>query len=175
MVLLKGVDEAGLSLLHQLRLSEGGAARPRPAGGAGRLLARARPPGALQGTVARLDKAESDAYFAAWACGIRRSAPGRRPSPSRSAHAELDRLVGEAEALRGRRGSAPGALGRLPAAPADGRVLAGAGRAPARPVSLAARASCGRSSAWRPRSRRGAGSATAHLACELEQLLDALG
>ena len=102
--------------------------------------------------------ADSDAYFAtrprdsqlgAWASPQSRAARlARGARPSACAEAEARFAGGEVPR--------PGALGRLPAAPADDRVLAGPGRPPARPLPLRARRRAGGgSSGWRPERRAG--------------------
>jgi pyridoxamine 5'-phosphate oxidase len=104
MVLLKAADEHGLTFFSNYESRKGAelAANPRAAllvywPGAGRQVR-------VEGAVARLDPAESDAYFATRPAGSRVSAAASPQSSVVSDRAELDRRVAE---LRARHGDDP--------------------------------------------------------------------
>jgi pyridoxamine 5'-phosphate oxidase len=104
MVLLKGVDEQGLTFFSSYDSRKGSelAANPRAAllvywPAAGRQVR-------VEGVVTRLDPAESDAYFATRPAGSRVSAAASPQSSVVSDRAELEQRVAE---VRGRHGDDP--------------------------------------------------------------------
>ena len=130
MVLLKGFDADGLSLLHQLRVGEG---RQLDAAPAAALIAYWRELDRqvrVRGPVERRRAPESDgtsrprpreSQLGAWA--------SPQIAPARLARRSSTRAWRRDRALRRTRGAAAPALGRLPGATRDDRVLAGPGRA----------------------------------------------
>jgi pyridoxamine 5'-phosphate oxidase len=104
MVLLKAADEDGLTFFSNYESRKGGEleANPRAAllaywPGAGRQVR-------IEGEVARLDAAESDAYFATRPAGSRVSAAASPQSAVIADRADLERRVAE---LRARHGDEP--------------------------------------------------------------------
>ena len=104
MVLLKGADERGLTFFSNYDSRKGAelAANPRAAllaywPGSGRQVR-------VEGTVTRLDPAESDAYFATRPAGSRLSAAASPQSAVVADRAELERRVAD---LRARHGDDP--------------------------------------------------------------------
>ena len=151
-VLLKGVDERGLRLLYPLREPQGAGAAGEPARRPGLLLVRARPPGAGRGDGGEDLARGVRGLLRSPARSARAWGPGPRPRAGRSPAARSSSGVREARrALRARRGAAPRRLGRLPGAPGDDRVLAGAPEPAARPSRYCppARRAAGGSSGWR--------------------------
>ena len=135
MVLLKGFGPDGFRFFTNYESAKGEELAAKPAGGSGRLLARARPSGSGQGRGRATSVQDSDAYFAS------------RPRESRVAAAispqsrpierdELERRFAEIVAGGRRRSRPPRALGRLPGQARRDRVLAGAGEPDARPLPL---------------------------------------
>ena len=95
----QGRRRARLSLLHQPRLGQGDAARRVAARGAGRLLARARPPGARARAGRARSPTRSPTPTSPPGPATRSSAPGPRRSRGRSPRrTELDQHLDEVEA-----------------------------------------------------------------------------
>ena len=150
-VLLKGLDDHGLTFFTNLRSRKGQelAANARAAVVFPWIALHRQV--IVDGPVEALDAAASDEYFASRPHGAQVGRGGQPPVPAGG----VARRAGGG--LRGRRGALPGrgaaarALGRPAAAPGHGRVLAGPPGPPARPPALPAhgRAS-GSWSGWPP-------------------------
>ena len=118
MVLLKGADEHGLTFFSNYESRKGAdiAANPRAAllaywPGAGRQVR-------VEGQVARLDPAESDAYFATRPAGSRVSAAASPQSSVVSDRGELERRVADLRRLHGDDPPRPESWGGYRLAPA---------------------------------------------------------
>ena len=155
MVLLKGHGPDGFRFFTNYESAKAGQLEAEPARGAGRLLARARPPGAgprarssgcRRGRLRRLLR-EPPAGQPARRLGLAAEPAAGRPRGARASCSRrpTSACEGVEEVPR------PPPLGRLPAAPGDDRVLAG----PAAPASTTASSTgatraAGRSSASPP-------------------------
>ena len=151
MVLLRGLDERGLSLPHQPRLAEGPPARREPARAAALLLARARPPDLRARRASRSCPTRSPTPTSRRARAARGSA---RSPPSRARCSTAARSSSSAGRRPTRRTRERTSRARTTGAatswcPSGDRVLAGPRAAPARPLRLRARRG-------RPRLARGA-------------------
>ena len=148
-VLLKGIDDRGHPVLHQLRLAQGPRAGREPARGGDAALGELHRAVRLEGAVERLTAEESDAYFASRGRGSRLGAwASRQGTPIPVARGARGRVRRGRRALPGRRRAAAGVLGRLPARARRGRALAG----PRRTGSTTASTSCAATTAAGARS-----------------------
>ena len=139
-VLLKGVDESRLRVLHQLQQPQGARARARPAAPAC-CSTGARSSGRCASTAAsrRCSAAESDAYFATRPIESRWSVYASNQSEVIDSREALELRFNAARERFDERRPAAGVVGRVSRDPGRVRVLAGTSEPAARSAALCAR------------------------------------
>ena len=137
-VLLKGLDEHGLTFFTNLRSRKGRELEANARAAVVFPWIALHRQVIVDGAVEPLDAAASDEYFASRPRGAQVAAAASEQSQPVESRAELEATYAGRRGAASGPGAAPGALGRATPAPGRGGVLAGAARPPARPAPLPA-------------------------------------